>query len=197
MRRMCCAMAAMILLASTPSRADEEERDHGEWRERLRTLLPKMGHRNWIVVADSAYPSQTAQGIETIVTGEDHLKVLRQVMAELAKQRHVRPVVYLDKELAFVPENHARGIESFRQRLHDVLDEREVHTLPHEEIIARLDKTGATFHVLVLKTNLTLPYTSVFFELDCGYWGAEGEKALREAMKASDGEKLPKQERGP
>jgi len=192
MRQMCCAMAATILLALTPSRADEEERDRGEWRDRLRTLLPKMGHRNWIVVADSAYPSQTAQGIETIVTGEDHLKVLRQVMAELAKQRHVRPAVYVDKELAFVPENHARGIENFRQRLYELLEERAARTLPHEEIIARLDKAGSTFHVLVLKTNLTLPYTSVFFELDCGYWSPEGEKALRDAMKSSDSEKLPK-----
>jgi L-fucose mutarotase/ribose pyranase (RbsD/FucU family) len=192
MHQRCCALAALILLASSPGRADEEERDRGEWRERLRTLLPKMGHRNWIVVADSAYPSQTAQGIETIVTGEEHLKVLRQVVAELGKQRHVRPVVYLDKELAFVPENHARGIENFRQRLYEVLDERAAHTLPHEEIIARLDKAGNTFHVLVLKTNVTLPYTSVFFELDCGYWGAEGEKALRDAMKTSDSEKLPK-----
>jgi len=190
MRATCCALAAGLLLATAPGRADEEER--GEWRERLRTLLPKMGHRNWIVVADSAYPSQTAQGIETIVTGEDHLKVVRQVIAELGKQRHVRPVVYLDKELAFVPENHARGIENFRQRLYEVLDERAAHTLPHEEIIARLDKTGGIFHVLVLKTNLTLPYTSVFFELDCGYWGPDGEKALRDAMKTSDGDKLPK-----
>jgi D-ribose pyranose/furanose isomerase RbsD len=185
-------MAAMILLASTPSLADEEERDRGEWRDRLRTLLPKLGHRNWIVVADSAYPSQTAQGIETIVTGEDHLKVLRQVMTELAKQRHVRPAVYVDKELAFVPENHARGIENFRQRLFELLEERAARTLPHEEIIVRLDKAGSTFHVLVLKTNLTLPYTSVFFELDCGYWSPEGEKALRDAMKSSDSEKLPK-----
>jgi L-fucose mutarotase/ribose pyranase (RbsD/FucU family) len=192
MHQRCCALAAVIFLASSAGRADEEERERGEWRERLRVLLPKMGHRNWIVVADSAYPSQTAQGIETILTGEDHLKVLRQVVAELAKQRHVRPVVYLDKELAFVPENHARGIENFRQRLYEALDDRAARTLPHEEIIARLDKAGATFHVLILKTNLTLPYTSVFFELDCGYWGPEAEKALRDAMKISDREKLPK-----
>jgi hypothetical protein len=36
--------------------------------------------------------------------------------------------------------------------------------------------------VLILKTDLTLPYTSVFIELDCGYWGPEKEQALRAMM---------------
>jgi hypothetical protein len=29
---------------------------------------------------------------------------------------------------------------------------------------------------------MTVPYTTVFFELDCGYWPAEAEKRLRQAM---------------
>jgi len=33
-----------------------------------------------------------------------------------------------------------------------------------------------------LKTNMTIPYTSVFFELDCGYWHPGAEERLREAM---------------
>jgi len=32
---------------------------------------------------------------------------------------------------------------------------------------------------LLLKTKLTLPYTSVFFRLDCGYWTDEAETQLR------------------
>jgi len=32
-------------------------------------LLPLFGHRNWIVVADSAYPAHSMPGIETIVSG--------------------------------------------------------------------------------------------------------------------------------
>jgi hypothetical protein len=32
---------------------------------------------------------------------------------------------------------------------------------------------------------MTIPYTSVFFELDCGYWNAEAEVRLRQAMLAS------------
>jgi hypothetical protein len=36
--------------------------------------------------------------------------------------------------------------------------------------------------VLILKTNLRLPYTSVFIELDCGYWSPEAERRLRDKM---------------
>jgi hypothetical protein len=33
---------------------------------------------------------------------------------------------------------------------------------------------------------MTIPYTTVFFELDCGYWNAAAEDRLRQAMKASE-----------
>ena len=48
-----------------------------------------------------------------------------------------------------------------------------------------LDAAGRAFRVLLLKTTLALPYTSVFVELDCGYWSAEAEAALRAAIAAS------------
>ncbi len=60
----------------------------------------------------------------------------------------------------------------------------EIRVLPHEEIIAKLDRAGELFRVLVVKTNMRIPYTSVFFELDCGYWNAQAEKQLRAAMKS-------------
>ena len=47
-----------------------------------------------------------------------------------------------------------------------------------------LDEAGQTFRVLIIKTDMTLPYTSVFLQLDCGYWTAEAEKRLRETMAA-------------
>ncbi len=50
-----------------------------------------------------------------------------------------------------------------------------------EELIGKLDEAGKTFHVLLLKTNLCLPYTSVFLQLDCAYWNADAEKRLRAA----------------
>jgi hypothetical protein len=57
-----------------------------------------------------------------------------------------------------------------------------VQVLPHEQIIGKPDEAGKTFKVLLIKTPLTKPYTSVFFQLECGYWNAKAESELREAM---------------
>jgi len=52
-----------------------------------------------------------------------------------------------------------------------------------EELISKLNEVAKTFRILMLKITLKLPYTSVFMELDCGYWSGEGEAALRERIK--------------
>jgi hypothetical protein len=155
------------------------------WRATLDERLPLLGHRNWIVVADSAYPWQASAGIETLDTGADHLTVVRGVLEAVAGSRHVRPVVHLDAELPLVAEAHAPGITACREALAAALGGLAAVSLPHEEIIARLDEAGRAFHILLLKTTLTLPYTSVFVRLDCGYWSAEAERALRAAIAAS------------
>jgi len=152
------------------------------WQETLKQQLPLLGHRNWIVVADSAYPWQTAPGIETVNTGANQYEVVRAVLDALGKVQHVRPIIYLDAEMPHVPEADAPGITIYRDALTKLLGQREVQSLPHEKIIAKLDEAGKTFHVLLLKTSLTIPYTSVFLQLDCAYWNADAEKRLRAAL---------------
>src|SRR5580698_1187230 len=152
-----------------------------DWHQRLREELPLLGHRNWIAVVDSAYPLQTSAGIETINTNDDQLDVVRAVLDQLTKAKHVRPEIFTDAELKVVPEADAAGITAYREALTSLLGNTEAQSLPHEEIISKLDEAGKTFHILVLKTKLTIPYTSVFFRLECGYWSAEAEKRLRAA----------------
>ena len=156
------------------------------WERKLQKELPLLGHRNWIVIADSAYPQQTASGIETVYANEDQVKVVTKVLEALAKTRHVKPIIYTDAELKHVAEKNAQGIKAYRDHLNEALGDRPVQVLPHEQIIAKLDEAGKTFKVLVIKTPLTLPYTSVFFQLDCGYWNAESEAELRNAIKSAD-----------
>ncbi len=153
------------------------------WKETLRKELPLLGHRNWIVVADAAYPLQTAPGIETICADADQLTVVKEVLAELAKTRHVQPNIMTDAEMKFVAEKNAPGIGAYRDGLAQVLAGRAAQVLPHEQIIGQLDTAGKTFKVLIIKTPLTIPYTSVFFQLECGYWNADSEAELRQAMK--------------
>ena len=157
--------------------------DSGEpWESSLKRLLPLWGHRNWIVVADSAYPAQSNPGIETIATEADHFQVLKKTLGAIDKSRHVRANIYLDTELKAVAEQDAPGVTRFRQNLTRLIGKRETQVLAHDQIIAKLDESAGMFRILILKSKLAIPYTSVFFELDCGYWTREAEQRLRHSL---------------
>lgn len=166
-----------IIILSGCSRVDKQD-----WRDSLAEDVELLGHRNWILIADSAYPFQSRAGIETIATGRGQIEVVEAVLKAVEDADHVKAKVYLDTEIEYVPEKNAPGITSYRKGLKALLADREVSLVPHEELIAKLDEAAKTFRVLVLKTNLTLPYTSVFLELDCGYWDSRAEAELRKSM---------------
>jgi len=159
-----------------------------DWKRELKALLPLFGHRNWIVIADSAYPAQSRPGIETIVSGAGQIEAARTVLGAIAASKHVRANIYLDQELQFVAEADAPGVSRYRAQLAGLLKSAKTTTLPHEQIIARLDQAALVFRVLIIKTELSIPYTTIFLELDCGYWGSEAEQRLRQAMAASAAE---------
>lgn len=156
-----------------------------DWKAKLGAALPLFGHRNWIVVADSAYPAQSKPGIETIVSGDDQLKVVQFVLDAISTCKHIRARVYADRELAYVEESDAPGVLDYRRKLEEVLGGAHVEFIQHEQIIHRLDESANLFRILLIKTTLTIPYTSVFFELDCGYWNAEAEQRLQKAISAA------------
>ena len=153
------------------------------WQTKVQQELPLLGHRNWIVVVDSAYPLQTSQGVETIETGADQITVVREVLHAIAHSRHVRPVVFMDAELPFIPEAEAPGVTQYRGQIKAVLGNLPVHSALHEQLIHQMNQAGSIFHILVLKTTLTVPYTSVFLRLDCKYWSDSAEEKLRQTMK--------------
>ncbi len=153
-----------------------------DWKRDLSEQLPLLGHRNWVVVADSAYPLQTAPGIETIYVGGDHVGVVSDVLELLKAQKHVRPVIFIDSELEHVDEADAPGIDAVRKELTSLLKSRAAQSLAHEAIIKQLDEAGESFKVVIIKTDLVLPYTSVFIRLDCGFWSGEAESKLRDSM---------------
>jgi len=181
-RRFTLASLCLIVLAAAVTCVAADKHSSTDWHARLQQELPLLGHRNWIAIVDSAYPLQTSGGIETVNTDADQLEVVKAVLDELSKAKHVRPVVFTDAELKFVPETEAHGVTAYRDALANLLSKSDAQSLPHEEIISKLDEAGKTFHILILKTRLTIPYTSVFLRLECGYWPADAEKRLREAM---------------
>jgi L-fucose mutarotase/ribose pyranase (RbsD/FucU family) len=163
---------------------DKPRLTHPDWEDELNTLLPLYGHRNWIVIADAAYPAQSRPGIETVVADAGQIEVARTVLDAVAASKHLRANIYLDRELEFVREEHAPGVTRYREQLAALLRSANKTTLPHEQIIAKLDETAQLFRVLIIKTEMTIPYTTVFFALDCGYWSAEAETQLQQAMAA-------------
>jgi hypothetical protein len=146
--------------------------------------MPLLGHRNWILVVDSAYPLQSSLGVETIGTDVSEIEVIQYVLKAVNSSIHVRPDIYMDAELPFVPDKDAPGASIFRNAIVKALRGYTVQSILHDKIIADIGQTGSQFHVLVLKTNLTIPYSSVFIRLDCKYWSADAEKRMREKMNA-------------
>ena len=93
---------------------------------------------------------------------------------------HVFAHIYQDQEQQALSEELAPGWDEYKARMSQALDLSNVRWMPHEELIARLDEVSRLCQVVIIKTSLTIPYTSTFFELDCGYWDGERERKIRE-----------------
>ncbi len=183
MRIVKAILAVSVLMMSSLAAAAQQSTT--DWQTKLAQILPLLGHRNWIMIVDSAYPLQSSAGVETIETNSDQMQVIRQVLSAIDSSIHVRPIVYMDAELPFVTEKDAPGVTAYRQAIKTVLAGQKITSLPHEQIIAKVDEVGKTFHIVVLKTTLTVPYTSVFLQLNCKYWSDDAEARLRKAMTAA------------
>lgn len=176
---LCLIAATSTLLAATPAAQQDL------WKAKVSQSLPLLGHRNWILIVDSAYPLQSSQGIETIETGAGQLDVVRYVLNAVRQSIHVRPLIYMDAELPFVPEQDAPGASAYREQIGQVLSGLPITALPHEKLLSDIDEASRQFHVLIFKTRMTIPYTSVFIRLDCRYWSADAEARLRAKMAAA------------
>jgi len=153
-----------------------------DWKATLAQRLPLMGHRNWILIADSAYPLQTSPGIETIETNADQIDVVRYVLEQINNSIHVRPEIFMDAELPYVPERDAPGATAYRKQIAEVLSGYKIDSELHDKLIAEMGLASRSFHVIVLKTNLTVPYSSVFIRLNCKYWPTDAEMRMRAQM---------------
>ena len=157
------------------------------WKMCVEEQLLLFGHRNWIVVADSAYPVHSSAGIETIATGADMSEVIDFVLLTIDKCAHLKANIYKDEELELVNDRDALGVSRYRRRLAGLIGRHDCRVLPHDQIIAKLDGCAKMFRVLILKTTLAIPYTSIFIHLECGYWNPKAEDRLRHSMTSSKG----------
>lgn len=153
------------------------------WKKQLNLQLPLLGHRNWILVVDKAFPAQNAAGIVTINTGEALLPVLQYTLEQIKSSTHVKPLIFTDKELNYITVAQVPEIEKFKTKLFEIIPKEQAQTMLHDSVFVKIAKASELFRIVVLKTEQVIPYSSVFLQLDCKYWPAENEKLLRESMR--------------
>ncbi|HUV70670.1 MAG TPA: hypothetical protein VMW15_13465 [Terracidiphilus sp.] len=173
---------SLIVLLTTVAVYGAPLNGQPDWKAKVAATMPLLGHRNWILIVDSAYPLQSTPGVETIETNAGQIDVVQSVLGMINSSIHVRPDIYMDSELQFVPDEDAPGASAYRAQIAKVLRGYTVESVLHDKLIADVGGIGSQFHVLVLKTNMTIPYTSVFIRLDCKYWSADAEKRMRSRM---------------
>jgi len=67
-----------------------------------------------------------------------------------------------------VTEDEAQGVSAFRRELDFLLKNEQASEVEHEQIIAEPDEASRLYQIVALKTSLTIPYTSVWMQLDYG-----------------------------
>jgi len=177
----------LIVLLSTSCSQQMDNRPKADfvpdWKTQLDNQLQLMGHRNWILVVDKAFPQQNAAGIVTINTGEALLPVLQHTIKQINQSSHVKPIIFTDAELNFITEKQVPEIEKFKTDLFGIIPKEQTQTMLHDSVFVRIAKASELFRVVVLKTDQVIPYSSVFLQLDCKYWTGENEELLRESMR--------------
>jgi D-ribose pyranose/furanose isomerase RbsD len=162
----------------------------GGWRDALMAHTSQLGYRNWIVVAEASFPAHSRPGVRQITANDEIPAVVDEVLKTLEQTEHVTPHIFVAREMQAVENDYAPGIDEFRKQLAGALRSRETTQLEQQSLMTLMEDANKSFEVLVIRTNTALPYTSVFMELQPGYWNSDSESRLREQLERQRMEKL-------
>ena len=174
-------LVSLSILMSCNQKGDEPVTQQ-DWKQQLNKEIPLLGHRNWILVVDKAFPLQNAEGVITLDTGDELLDVLQYTLNQVGSASHIKPIIYTDQELGFITRELVPEIDDYRKSLSGIIGSSDIQVLLHDSVFVKIDEASKLFKTLVLKTNETIPYSSVFLQLDCKYWSPDQEALLRELM---------------
>lgn len=152
------------------------------WRAAVDRQAGQLGYRNWIVIAEASFPAYNRPGLRQVTAPVDVPDAVDYVLSVLEQTENVRPQVYLTRELRAVENDFAPGIDELRQRLKDSLHGHEATELDQQSLLTLIEDANRSFDVLVIRTPTALPYSSVFLELQPGYWDVDSETRLRERI---------------
>lgn len=162
----------------------------GNWQAAVQRQAGQLGYRNWIVIAEASFPAQSRPGTRQVTASVDVPEALDYVLKTLEQTENVRPQVYVTRELRAVENDFAPGIDDLRKRLQGALHGHETTELEQQSLLTLLDDANRSFDVLVIRTTTALPYTSIFLELQPGYWDVDSETRLRERIERERMQKI-------
>ena len=106
----CLLIACLIITACTNQTTIKTDKNNmQDWKTTLEEKLPLLGHRNWIVITDMAYPLQSNPGITTLMATESYHEVIAKVNEMIGKAPHVFAHIYQDSEQERLSEQLAPG----------------------------------------------------------------------------------------
>lgn len=160
------------------------------WKNAVNHQVAQLGYRNWIIVAEASFPAHSRPGFQQVTADVDVPEAVDYVLQAMEMTEHVRPRVYLPREQRSVENEFAPGIEEMRKRIRASLHGHEANELDQQSLLTLLENASHSFDVLVIRTHTALPYSSVFLELQPGYWDSESESRLRDRIRAERLQKI-------
>ncbi len=160
------------------------------WRGKADNQLGKLGYRNWIVISEASLPAQNRAGIHQVSAPAEIPEVVDYLLRTMEQTENVRPRIYVTREMRSVENDMAPGMDSYREELKKSLHGHETTELDQQALLTLMEDANRKLDVLVIRTQTALPYSSVFMELQPGYWDGESEARLRERIQHERMEKL-------
>lgn len=151
-------------------------------RAKVAPNLLQLGARNWVVVADPAYPLPAGVGVVSITVPANTVDTFREVLDLLEIEGAVVPRIWVSHELSVVPEERAPGITRHRQELEKLLLGRFHYAVNSRVIDMQLAQAAKDFRILYIRTSTRLPYSSIAIELDSGYWNSDAEAEVQQRV---------------
>ena len=153
------------------------------WKDAVNRQVSQLGYRNWVIVAEASFPAHNRPGFRQVTADVDVPVAVDYVLNSLERTQHVRPRVYLPREQRSVENDFAPGIDEMRKKIRASLHGHESTELEQQSLLTLLEDASRSFNVLVIRTHTALPYSSVFLELQPGYWDADSESRLRDRIR--------------
>ena len=153
-----------------------------QWKSAVQRHTTELGFRNWIVIAEASFPAYSRTGVHQVTANAEIPEALAFVLQSIDQTQHVKPNVYLTRELRSIHNDVAPGIDEYRAKTLEVLAGMEYTSLDQESLMTLLADANRSFDVLLIRTTTALPYSSIFIELQPGYWDAESEQQLRDRI---------------